>query len=146
MFSVCRLIPDLKTLIFPNYCIRILYIILNVSITVFIIDIILPYSQSLSFQCECSDDFCLDQKDRSEICRPQVERVMNENILPCGLARYICTADAICSKALEYYNLYCKAMFHGKKCTSRCYNSIDILRRQDKAKKLETCRCAGEYY
>ncbi|KAJ8954813.1 hypothetical protein NQ314_007016 [Rhamnusium bicolor] len=93
--------------------------------------------------CECSDQYCEDQKQRSEICRPQVMRSMNEPIVPCRVAQWICAADALCSTALDYYNRYCKAMFHGKKCTPRCHNSINILRRQEKAAKLTTCKCDG---
>lgn len=66
-----------------------------------------------------------------------------EPVLPCKVAQWICTADAQCSMALEYYNNFCRSMFHGKKCTSRCNNSISILMRQEKAKKLTNCRCDG---
>lgn len=34
-------------------------------------------------------------------------------------------------------------MFRGQECTYRCRNSINILRRQEKAKKLNTCICDG---
>lgn len=34
-------------------------------------------------------------------------------------------------------------MFHGKKCTKKCKNSISILRRQEQAAKLKTCKCDG---
>ena len=54
--------------------------------------------------------------------------------------RWICDSDSECSKALEYYHLYCRGMFRGRVCTSRCKNSISILRRQTQAKKLEECR------
>lgn len=68
----------------------------------------------------------------------------NETIVSCTVAHWICAADIECSTALEYYNRYCKSMFHGKKCTHRCLNSISILRRQEKAAKLNTCKCDGE--
>ncbi|XP_060522967.1 growth arrest-specific protein 1-like [Cylas formicarius] len=93
--------------------------------------------------CDCSDDYCEDQKQRSEICRPQVTKILNSPVVPCRVAHAICVADASCSAALEYYNQYCKAMFHGKKCTAKCHNSIKILRRQEKAEKLKTCKCDG---
>ena len=32
-------------------------------------------------------------------------------------------------------------MFQGKKCTERCKNSLNILRRQEKAAKLSQCQC-----
>ena len=32
-------------------------------------------------------------------------------------------------------------MFKGKHCTERCKNSLNILRRQDKAAKLRLCQC-----
>lgn len=96
------------------------------------------------FQCECSDDFCEDSKARVEICRPQVTMAnRNETVVSCRVAQWICAADALCSKALEYYNEYCRSMFHGKKCSHRCQNSINILRRQEKAAKLNTCKCDG---
>ncbi|KAJ3647779.1 hypothetical protein Zmor_019639 [Zophobas morio] len=88
--------------------------------------------------CNCSDEYCEDQKLRSEICRPQVIKTINESVVSCRVAQWICAADALCSTALEYYNHYCRAMFHGKKCSPRCKNSINILRRQEKAAKLTT--------
>ncbi|KAJ8942603.1 hypothetical protein NQ318_006233 [Aromia moschata] len=94
-------------------------------------------------KCECSDEYCEDQKDRSEVCRPQVMHSMNQVVVPCRVAQWICAADAECSTAFDYYNRYCRAMFHGKKCTARCHNSISILRRQEKATKLTVCRCDG---
>ncbi|CAG9813097.1 unnamed protein product [Phaedon cochleariae] len=93
--------------------------------------------------CECSDQFCENQKRRTDICRPAVMQSINAQVVPCRVAQWICAADALCSKAFEYYNDYCKAMFHGKKCTARCNNSIGILRRQEKAAKLKTCKCDG---
>lgn len=86
----------------------------------------------------------MESKTRVEVCRPQVTRAnKNETIVSCTVAQWICAADALCSTALEYYNKYCKSMFHGKKCTHRCLNSISILRRQEKAAKLKTCKCDG---
>ncbi|CAH1114520.1 unnamed protein product [Psylliodes chrysocephalus] len=93
--------------------------------------------------CVCSDDYCEDQKQRTDICRPAVIHAMNAVVVPCRVAQWICMADTLCSKALEYYNEYCKAMFHGKKCTLRCNNSINILRKQEKAAKLKSCKCDG---
>ncbi|XP_044746678.1 growth arrest-specific protein 1-like isoform X2 [Coccinella septempunctata] len=93
--------------------------------------------------CECSDEFCADQKRRTEVCKPMVMRQAKEPVLPCRVAQWICAADAQCSMALEYYNQLCRSMFHGKKCTSRCHNSISILTRQEKAAKLTNCRCDG---
>lgn len=96
------------------------------------------------FQCQCSDDFCEDAKRRVEVCRPQVVTAnRNETIVSCRVAQWICSADALCSTALDYYNRFCRSMFHGKKCTHRCLNSISILRRQEKAAKLKTCKCDG---
>lgn len=95
-------------------------------------------------QCECSDEFCADSKKRVEVCRPQVIIAnMNDTVVSCRVAQWICAADALCSTALDYYNRYCRLMFHGKKCSHRCRNSISILRRQEKAAKLTTCRCDG---
>lgn len=96
------------------------------------------------FQCECSDQYCEDQKIRSEICRPQVMKSINEPVVSCRVAQWICEADTMCATALDYYNRFCKSMFHGKKCTLRCNNSISILRRQEKAAKLTTCKCDGK--
>ncbi|KAK9886579.1 hypothetical protein WA026_017508 [Henosepilachna vigintioctopunctata] len=94
-------------------------------------------------ECECSDEYCEEQKRRVEICRPQVMEEVNKPVLPCRVAQWICAADTMCSTALDYYNQLCRSMFHGKKCTTRCNNSIAILRRQEKAAKLSTCRCDG---
>ena len=66
-----------------------------------------------------------------------------DTVVSCSAAQWICAADPLCSTALEYYNRFCQAMFRGKKCTSRCMNSISILRRQPRASKLESCYCDG---
>ncbi|XP_018325217.1 growth arrest-specific protein 1-like [Agrilus planipennis] len=95
--------------------------------------------------CQCSDESCEDAKRRVEVCRPSVTMAnLNDSVVSCRVAQWICSADAVCSAALEYYNRYCKSMFHGKKCNNRCRNSISILRRQDKAAKLKTCKCDGQ--
>ncbi|XP_034935372.1 growth arrest-specific protein 1-like isoform X2 [Chelonus insularis] len=95
--------------------------------------------------CECAKDdiMCIRTKQRVEICRSPVSIVMNKTRLSCRIATSICNADPLCSTALYYYNELCKAMFHGKKCTHRCRNSIGILQRQEKAAKLNTCICDG---
>ena len=62
-------------------------------------------------------------------------------LVSCTEARWICSSDAECGKALEWYNLYCRAMFHGRKCTQRCKNSLNILQRQHKSNKLTQCKC-----
>jgi len=97
----------------------------------------------MTCDCERDDYICLRSKQRVEICRSSVTMAMNRTRLSCRIATYICNADALCSKALDYYNGYCKSMFHGKKCTPRCRNSIAILTRQEKAAKLNTCICDG---
>lgn len=95
-------------------------------------------------QCTCSDDFCLDAKRKVEICRPNVTLANQDGtIVTCSVAQFICAADNECSTALYYYKRHCKSMFHGKKCTHRCSNAISILQRQEKATKLENCKCDG---
>ncbi|KAG7189107.1 hypothetical protein KM043_008682 [Ampulex compressa] len=93
--------------------------------------------------CECDDDLCLQSKQRVEICRASVMTAMNRTRLSCRIATWICNADALCQTALAYYNKFCKSMFQGRKCTRRCRNSINILTRQEKAAKLNTCLCDG---
>ena len=68
----------------------------------------------------------------------------NGTIVSCTEARWICSADAECGKALEYYQLYCQSMFRGRKCTQRCKNSWNILHRQEKAEKLVNCECQND--
>lgn len=78
-------------------------------------------------------------------CADEVEMATQENaIVSCETARWICSADAMCSTALDYYNRFCQAMFKGKKCTDRCLNSINILQRQKAASKLQSCFCTGD--
>ncbi|XP_015515018.1 growth arrest-specific protein 1 [Neodiprion lecontei] len=95
--------------------------------------------------CNCARDdrLCEQSKQRVEVCRPSVMIEMNNTRVSCRIATSICNADTLCAKALEYYNGFCGSMFRGKKCTKRCRNSINILRRQDKAAKLITCVCDG---
>ena len=92
----------------------------------------------LNFQCNCNGDFeCLNARKRIEACRNDVIYANRlDTVVSCTEAQWICTADAECSKALEYYNLLCKGMFKGKRCNQRCKNSIQILTRQTKAIKL----------
>ncbi|XP_024081784.1 growth arrest-specific protein 1-like [Cimex lectularius] len=95
--------------------------------------------------CECGDDLCRKTKDRVDVCRPQVIKAsMNETIVSCVVAQWICGVDPVCAKALSYYNHYCRSMFLGKRCSARCENSINILRRQEKAAKLNSCTCDGK--
>ncbi|KAF6216461.1 hypothetical protein GE061_000803 [Apolygus lucorum] len=94
--------------------------------------------------CDCDDQYCKETKERVEVCRPQVLRAtMNETIVSCTVAQWICGADTLCSTALNFYHIYCRSMFLGKRCSLRCENSINILRRQEKAAKLNTCFCNG---
>lgn len=96
-------------------------------------------------RCDCQgQDFCHVTKQRIEICRPDVMKANeDDSIVSCSVAQWICAADPLCSTAVEYYRRLCRSMFHGKKCTMRCNNSISILNRQEKAAKLKTCVCDG---
>lgn len=96
-------------------------------------------------RCDCErQEFCDVTKERIEICRPEVMRANEDDtVVSCSVAQWICAADPLCSTAVEYYRRLCRSMFHGKKCTLRCNNSISILNRQEKAAKLKTCVCDG---
>ncbi|XP_067140339.1 growth arrest-specific protein 1-like [Centruroides vittatus] len=95
--------------------------------------------------CDChNSEFCEQSKERIEVCRPEVMSAMAEDsVVSCSVAQWICAADPLCSTALDYYHRLCRSMFHGRKCTPRCNNSLAILNRQDKATKLRTCYCDG---
>ena len=76
------------------------------------------------------------------MCRPGIElAVSNKTVVSCSVAHMICSADAQCHTALTYYDINCRAMFKGKKCSTRCKNSLAILKKQAKASKLRTCYC-----
>ena len=94
-------------------------------------------------QCDCGEDVeCRTAKSKIEACRDPVTYAnRNDTIVSCTEARWICSADAECGKALEYYHLLCRNMFRGRKCSERCKNSLNILQRQDKAAKLLECQC-----
>lgn len=80
-----------------------------------------------------------------EVCRPFVmEASKNETVVPCELANWVCTVDPVCSAALGYFQTYCRRMMLGVACTERCLNSVEILQRQEKAAKLNRCRCTGK--
>lgn len=84
-------------------------------------------------------------KSRVEVCRPLVvEASKNNSIVSCELAQWICMVDPVCSSALNYYDTYCKRVLSGSPCTERCLNSVEILRRQEKAHKMNRCWCAGQ--
>lgn len=95
--------------------------------------------------CDCrNDEYCKTQKERLEVCRPEVSyATADHTIVSCSIAELICSADTQCSTALAYYHRLCKSMFHGHKCTRRCNNSLNILGRQEKAAKLHNCYCDG---
>lgn len=94
-------------------------------------------------QCECEDDYCLEAKQRIDICRPQVLAGAANATSSCSLSQLICLADAQCATALQYYNQLCRSMFRGRKCSNKCLNSIEILRKQEKAAALTACQCDG---
>nr|CAI5817474.1 unnamed protein product [Callosobruchus analis] len=86
------------------------------------------------FKCECSDEYCIDQKRRTEVCRAGVTHFMNQPVVSCSVAQWICGADALCSKALEYYNMYCRAMFAGRSAApgKEEYDCLAIQRNMNK--------------
>lgn len=97
-------------------------------------------------QCECEDDYCVETKKYIDVCRPHVLRwaANTTRTSSCRLSQLICVADAQCAMALKYYNRLCRAMFEGKKCSHKCMNSIQILRKQEKASALTVCHCDGQ--
>lgn len=97
-------------------------------------------------QCECEDKYCLEAKQKIDVCRPLVLRGAANATSSCSLSQLICLADAQCATALEYYHRLCRSMFRGRKCSNKCLNSIEILRKQDKAAALTACTCDGNDY
>lgn len=81
-----------------------------------------------------------------EVCRSLVlEAITNETVVSCQMAHWLCLVDPVCSAALGYYEEYCKrVLLQGSTCTERCWNSAEILRRQERATKLNHCRCNGK--
>lgn len=96
-------------------------------------------------KCDCqSNEYCLQSKQRSEACRPQVEEAVDpKTLVSCSTASWICLADQLCSTALEFYYRNCQSLFSQRHCSMRCNNSLSILYRQPKAQKLITCQCDG---
>ena len=87
---------------------------------------------------------CERSKESVAPCQSEVSYATQpDTIVSCSTAQWICAADPLCSTALDYYNRFCGAMFSGKRCTKRCLNSINILKRQASATKLESCYCDG---
>ena len=78
----------------------------------------------LLFQCDCSGDkTCEASKANIHPCQNEVISATKQDaIVSCTTAQWICSADPLCSTALEYYNRFCQSMFRGKKCTDRCMN------------------------
>ena len=100
--------------------------------------------------CDCNgNNFCKQQKERTQVCNAEVTSAMksianNSTQIGCTLAEMICRADTSCNTALGYYHRHCLKMFAGEKCTARCNNSLVILYRQAKARKLRNCVCDGD--
>ncbi|KAL4714935.1 hypothetical protein ACJJTC_003086, partial [Scirpophaga incertulas] len=93
--------------------------------------------------CKCEDEFCESVRRRVDVCRPQVLKGAANVTSSCRLSQLVCMADAQCAVALGYYKQLCKSMFKGRKCSSRCRNSIEILMKQEKAASLTACQCDG---
>jgi len=96
-------------------------------------------------KCNCSGDSnCEKSKLNIRPCQNEVlEATKPDSIVSCTAAQWICSADKPCKTALEWYNYYCQSMFKGKECSARCKNSLNILKRQASASKLEKCYCDG---
>jgi len=95
-------------------------------------------------ECRCENEDCELKKKRIEPCRAAVTWQSSPSTqVSCSAASWICLADPLCAKALDYYNLNCRAMFKGRRCGKKCHNSLDILLRQKAASKLATCYCDG---
>ncbi|XP_013187779.1 growth arrest-specific protein 1 [Amyelois transitella] len=93
--------------------------------------------------CQCENEYCKATKHRIEICRSQVLKGAANATSSCRLSQLICLADSQCAAALDYYHRLCWSMYEGKKCSRRCRNSIGILRKQEKAAALSSCKCDG---
>ncbi|GBP64231.1 Growth arrest-specific protein 1 [Eumeta japonica] len=94
--------------------------------------------------CDCEDEYyCINAKERIDVCRPYVLRGAANATASCRLSQLICAADAQCATALDYYHRLCRAMYQGRKCSHKCLNSIEILRKQEKAAALTACKCDG---
>merc|ERR1712223_1830239 len=96
-------------------------------------------------KCNCSGDSnCEQSKLNIRPCQDEVlEATKPDSIVACTTAHWICSADKPCKTALEWYNYNCQSMFKGKQCSARCKNSLNILKKQEAASKLETCYCDG---
>lgn len=95
-------------------------------------------------QCECEDADCKLQKQRVEPCRSSVQDLVSpDSLVSCTTGSYICMSDPGCKTALHYYNLNCQEMFKGTRCDMKCKNSLEILKKQQKSKKLQNCICDG---
>lgn len=99
--------------------------------------------------CGCNTASCEPTKRRVQNCSKAVLAAMDNleddtKVVSCTLAEWICQADTSCYTALRFYLKHCSRMLKGDKCTSRCNNSLNILYRQPKAKKMWNCRCMGD--
>lgn len=99
--------------------------------------------------CNCQDnEFCTVQKRRVRVCARDVLRDIarvydDTTAIGCSLAELVCAADTSCLTALDYYRRHCVRLLRGESCTARCNNSVAILYRQTKARKLRDCYCDG---
>jgi growth arrest-specific protein 1 len=98
--------------------------------------------------CDCGgSDFCLEQKQRVEVCREDVVKAIdsiNDNTrISCTLAEALCLANTTCMYAMEYYRIHCMRLFRGEKCTPKCNNSLNVLFRNPWGHKIRDCICDG---
>ncbi|GAV09384.1 hypothetical protein RvY_18933 [Ramazzottius varieornatus] len=61
--------------------------------------------------------------------------------LSCRMAEAVCNGDTACSLALEYHHVFCRKMFQGQFCSSRCRNSLEVLLNQTYGQALRHCHC-----
>lgn len=95
--------------------------------------------------CDCqSNDYCVASKQRSLLCKPQVDQAVDpKTVVSCSTASLICMADQSCAPALGFYYRNCRSLLTQRHCSARCNNSLTVLHRQSRAHKLISCQCDG---
>ncbi|XP_063045213.1 growth arrest-specific protein 1 [Engraulis encrasicolus] len=90
--------------------------------------------------CECGEDaLCRKSKRAIEPCLP---RIQTEGI-GCTAARQRCEEDHSCHTSMTAYLSNCGQLFNGRKCSSRCKNTIQQMLLIPNGMLLNRCVCDG---
>lgn len=93
--------------------------------------------------CDCAHDSeCLGAKRAIEPCLPR-RHPNDAGGIGCMEARQLCEQDSSCHASLTAYLAYCGQLFNGRRCSSRCKDTIQQMLFIPNGMLLNRCVCDG---